>query len=79
VALAAGDYAVAAGGYRSRIDGGDDVDAWAGLAVASRHTGPGRAARLLAERPEVAAALYRRLRGGGVSAGALLAWLAEGA
>lgn len=79
VALAAGDYALAASRYESRIDSGDDGDAWAGLAVARRHTGPGQAARLLAERPEVAAALYRRLRDcGGVSVAALLAWLSDG-
>lgn len=83
-ALAAGDYALAADAYGARIDGadidsGDSGDAWAGLAVARGHTGPGHAAWLLAERPEVAAALHRRVRGdAGASADALVAWLADG-
>jgi len=61
-ALLTGFYASAARGYRRRIETGDDIDAWAGLAVARRHTGPARSARILAEHPEVAAALQRTLR-----------------
>jgi HEXXH motif-containing protein len=61
-ALLAGSYGSAARGYLRRIEAGDDLDAWAGLAVARRHTGPADRARILAERPEVAAALQGRLR-----------------
>jgi HEXXH motif-containing protein len=63
VALVRGQYDVAAAGYLRRISAGDDHDAWAGLAVIRRHTGPAGAARLLTERPEVVVALYDRLRG----------------
>jgi HEXXH motif-containing protein len=77
-ALAARRYALAARRYRTRIQRGDDRDAWAGLAVARRHTGPRRAARLLATRPEVVAALYRRVRGSDqASPDAVVAWLAD--
>jgi HEXXH motif-containing protein len=61
-ALLAGSYASAARGYLRRIEAGDDIDAWAGLAIARRHTGPAGSARILADHPEVAAALQRRLR-----------------
>jgi HEXXH motif-containing protein len=61
-ALLAGSYASAARGYLRRIEAGDDIDAWAGLAVARRHTGPAGSARILADHPEVAAALQRKLR-----------------
>lgn len=78
VALAAGEYEVAAAGYRTRIAHGDDGDAWAGLAVACRHTRAASDAQLLADRPEVVAALYRRLRGSDlVPVGTLLGWLAN--
>jgi HEXXH motif-containing protein len=77
VALAAGDFALATGKYRARIERADDRDAWAGLAVAWRHTGPPNVARLLAERPEVVAALHRGLQGSGqVTADAVVRWLA---
>jgi HEXXH motif-containing protein len=61
-ALLAGSYASAAHGYLRRIEAEDDIDAWAGLAVARRHTGPTGSARVLAEYPEVVAALRHRLR-----------------
>jgi HEXXH motif-containing protein len=61
-ALLTGSYASAARGYLRRIEAGDDIEAWAGLAVVRRHTGPAGSARILAEHPEVAAALQRRLR-----------------
>ena len=77
-ALAARRYALAARRYRTRIQRGDDRDAWAGLAVARRHTGPRRAARLLATQPEVVAALYRRVRDSDqASPEAVVAWLAD--
>jgi HEXXH motif-containing protein len=60
--LALGDYAAAADGYLRRIAAGGDPDAWAGLAIARVHTGPASVARILTERPEVAAALYNRLQ-----------------
>ena len=63
VALALGDYAAATDGYLRRIAAEADRDAWVGLAIARTHTGPPGAARVLTRRPEVAVALYDRLRG----------------
>jgi hypothetical protein len=78
VALASKDYAAAADRYLRRIAGGADPDAWAGLAVARKHTGPGGSARVLAERPEVAAVLYDRLRDASrPDPDQLLVWLSE--
>jgi HEXXH motif-containing protein len=65
-ALARGEHADAAGGYLRRIamavadgaPGTPDIDAWAGLAVARRRTGPASVAILYAERPEVIASLH---------------------
>ena len=62
--LAAERHAAAAAGDRERLASDADPDLWAGLAVASLHVGTPRVARLLAERPEVAAAVYGRLRDG---------------
>jgi HEXXH motif-containing protein len=78
--LVSGHYAAAVAGYLERIASGDDLDAWAGLAVASRQSGPPRVGRLLAERPEVAAALCGLLRGPGgrLDPASVLAWLAGG-
>jgi HEXXH motif-containing protein len=61
---ASGEYAAAGNLYLRRIEAGADPDAWAGLAIARAHTGPASVARVLAERPEVAAALYDQLRDG---------------
>lgn len=64
--LVRGDYAAAAAGYLRRIatstaTGEPDNDAWAGLAIARRHTGPDSIAALYAQRPEVIASLYTLL------------------
>ena len=76
-ALLCGDDAAAAEGYLRRIAVGDDSDAWAGLAVARRRTGPARVAAVLAERPEVVACLHERLRfHGRPDPDRLAAWLA---
>lgn len=76
-ALADGRYSAAAVGYIQRITAGEDRDAWAGLAVARRHTGPSASARLFAERPEVVVAVHDRLRGGArVDPDTLAMWLA---
>jgi hypothetical protein len=76
-ALVAGRYSAAAAGYIRRITAGEDRDAWAGLAVARRHTGPSASARLFAERPEVVVAVHDHLRGGArVDPDMLATWLA---
>jgi HEXXH motif-containing protein len=76
-ALVAGRYSAAAAGYIQRITAGEDRDAWAGLAVARRHTGPSASARLFAERPEVVVAVHDHLRGGArVDPDTLAMWLA---
>jgi HEXXH motif-containing protein len=62
VELALGKYAAAAAGYLRRITTGTDRDAWVGLAIARTRTGPPGVARVLTGWPEVAAALYERLR-----------------
>jgi HEXXH motif-containing protein len=62
VAFVEGQYLEAAAGYLRRIAGANDSDAWAGLAVSRRHTGPSAQAMLLAEWPEVVAAVYGQLR-----------------
>jgi HEXXH motif-containing protein len=62
IALTLGKYAVASTGYLRRIAMGADRDAWVGLAIARTHTGPPGVARVLAGRPEIAVALYDRLR-----------------
>jgi HEXXH motif-containing protein len=78
VALVDGRYDAAAAGYLRRIAAGDDHDAWAGLAVTRRHTGPPRSARLLAERPEVVVAMHDRLRDGLLpDPDGLVSWLAD--
>lgn len=61
-ALLRGDYGTAVRGYSRRLNAMDDMRAWAGLAVALRHSGPAAAASLLAERAEVVAAVHARLR-----------------
>jgi HEXXH motif-containing protein len=77
-ALVRGRYDDAAVGYLRRIAAGDDRDAWAGLAVTRRHTGPVTVATLLAERPEVVAAMHDRLRGAAhAEPDGLAIWLAE--
>jgi HEXXH motif-containing protein len=94
-ALARGEHADAADGYLRRIamavadgePGKPDIDAWAGLAVARRHTGPASVAILYAERPEVIASVHALLaaRSAGARPGAsgdgghpdrLASWLA---
>jgi HEXXH motif-containing protein len=74
--LVTGRHAAAAAGYRQRLGSDGDPDPWAGLSVATRHVGSPRVAGLLADRPEVAAALCARLRGGGLDLTPVLAWLA---
>lgn len=76
-ALARGDAAEAASGYRRRITGGPDHDAWAGLVTARLRTAPAQVATLMAERPELLMALHERLRGHGTRADPdeLAAWL----
>ena len=69
-------HAAAAAGYRQRLASDGDPDPWAGLSVASRHVGSPRVAGLLAERPEVAAAVCSRLRDGRLDIASVLAWLA---
>jgi HEXXH motif-containing protein len=69
-------HAAAGAGYRRRLASDDDPDTWAGLAVASRHAGSPPIARLLTERPEVAAGLCGRLRDGRLDLAPVLAWLA---
>jgi HEXXH motif-containing protein len=64
VALLAEAYTVAAEGYVDRIQTGEDVEAWVGLAIARRHTGPATSARTLARRPEIVVALFNRLKDG---------------
>jgi HEXXH motif-containing protein len=64
VALIRGDHEGAAEGYLRRIATGKDPDAWAGLAIARRWTGPRSAATLLAERPEVIASLHAQVSAG---------------
>lgn len=61
-ALALREYAAATAGYLRRIVLGTDRDAWAGLAIARSRLGPPAVAAVLTRRPEVAAALYDRLR-----------------
>ncbi|HEX6524634.1 MAG TPA: HEXXH motif domain-containing protein [Streptosporangiaceae bacterium] len=61
-AFARGEYPAAANGYLRRIAAGDDPDAWAGLALARRRTGPADVAKILTRRPEVVVALYDQLR-----------------
>jgi HEXXH motif-containing protein len=74
--LAAERHAAAAAGYRERLASDGNPDPWAGLAVANRHVGSPRVAGLLAERPEVAAAVCDRLREGRLDLAPVLAWLA---
>jgi HEXXH motif-containing protein len=69
-------HAAAAAGYRQRLASDGDPDLWAGLSVASRHVGSPRVAGLLADRPEVAAAVCSRLRDGLLDLAPVLAWLA---
>lgn len=57
-ALVRGEHEAAAAGYLDRIAAGGDRDAWAGLAVARRRTGPQPAATLLAQRPELICAIH---------------------
>ena len=68
----------AGGGGRlpQRLASDGDPDPWAGLSVATRHVGSPRVAGLLAERPEVAAAVCSRLRDGRLDLASVLAWLA---
>jgi HEXXH motif-containing protein len=78
-ALARGDAAEAASGFRGRIAAGPDPDAWTGLVTARLRTGPAQAAMLMAERPELLMALHERLRDQGARAGPdeLAAWLSR--
>jgi hypothetical protein len=76
-ALLCGNDAAAAEAYLRRIATGHDDDAWAGLAIVHHRTGPATVAAVLAERPEVVAGLYERLRPHGRPApDRLAAWLA---
>jgi hypothetical protein len=76
-ALVEGCYRKAAVGYLGRIEAADDGDAWTGLAVSRRHTGPSALAKLLVERPEVVVAVYDRLRDGArVDPEQVATWLA---
>jgi hypothetical protein len=63
IAYARRDYAQAAQGYREMVarDPGS-VQAWVGLALASRHNGDVRTSAAVLARPEVLLALYRTLR-----------------
>ncbi len=74
--LAAERHPAAAADYRERLASDGDPGLWAGLAVASGHVGSPRVARLLAGRPEVAAAVCGRLRDGRLAVAPVLAWLA---
>ncbi len=79
-ALLRGDDATAARCYLRRLEYSDDADAWAGLAIVLRRTGPPAPARLLRERPEVAAAVHARLHaliGKPPNVLRLLGWLAD--
>lgn len=77
-ALLCGNYRAAAEAYLRRIAAAYDADAWAGLAVVRRHTGPAGVAAVLAERPEVAADLHERLRRYGTpDPDRVSAWLAD--
>jgi hypothetical protein len=62
VALIHGENDAAADGYLARIASRDDSDAWAGLAVARRRTGPPEAAGLYATRAELLRALHLEIR-----------------
>ncbi len=78
-ALLRGDDMTATHCYLRRLEAADDADAWAGLAVVLRRSGPSRSASLLTRRPEVAAALcarLRALRGQAPDVWRLLDWLA---
>lgn len=78
-ALIRGEYEAAASGYLRRIAHSPDTDAWGGLAIARRHSGPGDTTRLLACRPEILAALHERLHGmTGATPDNLAGWLAGG-
>ena len=61
-ALLSGKNVTAARGYVRRLEAADDLDAWGGLAIAWHRSGPPASARLLADRPEVVAAVHARLR-----------------
>lgn len=76
-ALVEGRYPKAAAAYLRRIAAANDGDAWTGLAVSRRHTGPSALAKLLVERPEVVVAVYDRLRNGArVDPEQVATWLA---
>jgi hypothetical protein len=62
LALVRGEDHVAAGGYLRRIAAGEDPDAWAGLAIARRRTGPEHVAPLYASRPELLSAFHAEVR-----------------
>lgn len=77
-ALVEGRYRKAAAGYLRRIAAANDGDAWTGLAVSRRHTGPSALAKLLVERPEVVVAVYNQLRNRAlVDPEQVATWLAE--
>ncbi|HEX3963817.1 MAG TPA: HEXXH motif domain-containing protein [Trebonia sp.] len=61
-ALIHGENDAAADGYLARIAFRDDSDAWAGLAVVRRRTGPPEAAGLYAAWPELLRALHVEVR-----------------
>jgi HEXXH motif-containing protein len=76
-ALVEGHYREAAVGYLRRIAAANDGDAWTGLAVSRRHTGPSNLAKLLVERPEVVGAVYDRIGNGArVDPEQVATWLA---
>ena len=74
-----GDDADAVHGYLQRLEASDDTAAWLGLAVAVRRSRRLAAtARVVAERPEVMAAIYAKLRSSESQQMATMAeWLAE--
>ncbi len=80
LALLRGDYPAAEAGYVDRLRSGDDPQAWVGLAIALRRCGSGAGALLIAERPEVVAAVHARVRardGSGPDPRSLAAWLGQ--
>jgi HEXXH motif-containing protein len=64
LALVRGEDGAAAAGYLRRIAAREDPDAWAGLAIARRRTGPEHVAPLYASRPELLSALHAQVRAG---------------
>jgi HEXXH motif-containing protein len=62
IALLYRDNTTAVHEYTRRLHKTSDIGAWIGLAAALQHTGPPASAWVLAERPELVAALHLRIR-----------------